>query len=44
MLMNKNVAIMPKGRFPKLEESTCNVPYETADITNTFDVLVVMVF
>ena len=27
---------MPKGRFPKLKESICNAPIDTADI---FDVL-----
>ena len=34
-ILFKKVAIIPKGRFPKLKCAICNIPVETADITNT---------
>ena len=33
-ILFKKVTIMPKGRFPKLKGSICNIPIETDNITN----------
>ena len=33
-ILFKKVSIMPKGRFPKLKGSICNIPIDLADITN----------
>ena len=33
-ILFKKVSIMPKGRFPKLKGSICNIPIETAEVTN----------
>ena len=33
-ILFKKVSIMPKGRFPKLKGSICNIPIESGDNTN----------
>ena len=33
-ILFKKVIIMPKGKFPKLKGSICNVPIDTADMVN----------
>ena len=33
-ILFKKAFIMPKGRFPKLKGSICNIPTDLADITN----------
>ena len=33
-ILFKKVTIMPKGRFPKLKGTICNIPVDTADIVN----------
>ena len=33
-MLLKKVSIMPKGKFPKLKGSICNIPIESDDITN----------
>ena len=35
-ILFKKVIIMPKGKFPKLKGSICNVPIDPADIVNVF--------
>ena len=35
-ILFKKVTIMPKGKFPKLKGSICNVPIDPADIVNVF--------
>ena len=34
-ILFKKIAIMPKGQFPKLKGSICNVPIDVEDIANT---------
>ena len=34
-ILFKKVTLMPKGHIPKLKDSTCNIPIETASIVNT---------
>ena len=33
-ILFKKVSIMPKGKFPKLRGSICNIPIESDNITN----------
>ena len=33
-ILFKKFTVMPKGRFPKLKGSICNIPVESNDITN----------